>query len=164
MRDEPPTHVPPLDQPTTQEKPVPLSLIPPQPSAPAPAERFTGLVHSTPIIGPREGSQLIAGLVRFTPGARTNWHTHALGQALYVVDGEGFVGGRDGTVLRIRAGDTAWIPPGEEHWHGAGATSCMSHVALLQGCVDGETNVWLEPVDDNTYDAAATVAHIEAPS
>ena len=136
---------------------MPLQLLPPQVSAQGPADRFSGTVHSTPIIDPRDGSALIAGLVRFTPGARTNWHSHAVGQALYVVDGEGLVGSRDGTVLHVRAGDTIWTPPGEEHWHGATPSSCMSHVAMLQGCTSGETNTWLEAVTDEQYAAAAAV-------
>lgn len=135
-----------------------LTLLPPQASGRGPAERFSGTVHSTPLVDARAGSPLIAGLVRFTPGARTNWHSHALGQALYIVDGEGLVGSRDGTVLHVRAGDTVWTPAGEEHWHGGTPTSCMSHVAMLQECTTGETNVWLEPVTDEQYETAAAAA------
>ena len=131
-----------------------IQLLPPQISAAAPGDRFSGIAHSTPIIGPRDGSQLIASLVRFTPGSRTNWHSHAVGQALYIVDGHGLVGSRDGTVLHVRAGDTVWTPPGEEHWHGAAPSSCMSHVALLQECASGDTNTWLEAVTDEQYATA----------
>jgi 4-carboxymuconolactone decarboxylase len=54
-------------------------------------------------------------LVRFTPEARTNWHSHAVGQTLHLTDGIGLVATRDGTVIRMRAGDTVYTPPGEEH-------------------------------------------------
>lgn len=131
-----------------------LRLIQPQSTVRAPADRFTGAVYSTAIVDPQDGAQLIAGLARFTPGARTNWHSHALGQALYIVEGVGLVGSRDGTVVRVRAGDTVWTPPGEEHWHGATETHTMTHVAMLQGCEEGETNTWLEPVSDEEYAAA----------
>jgi hypothetical protein len=31
----------------------------------------------------------------------------------------GLVVTRDGTISRMRPGDTVYTPPGEEHWHGA---------------------------------------------
>ena len=43
---------------------------------------------------------MIVSLVRFTAGARTNWHSHAIGQTLHVTDGTGLVVTRDGTVIR----------------------------------------------------------------
>ena len=49
-------------------------------------------------------------------GARTNWHSHAVGQTLHVTEGVGLVGTRDGKVIRMRAGDTVYTPPSEEHW------------------------------------------------
>ena len=62
--------------------------------------------------------------MRFTPGARTHWHVHPMGQVLHVTDGTALVVTRDGSVLRARAGDTVvCFPPGEEHWHGATADS-----------------------------------------
>jgi quercetin dioxygenase-like cupin family protein len=124
------------------------------PTAKAPAERFTGDVYVNPVHAPREPSRLIASLVRFTPGARTNWHSHHLGQALHCTDGEGFVVTRDGTVLRLRAGDTVWTPPGEEHWHGATEGNLMCHYALLEGTGDGDGTTWLEPVTDEQYQQA----------
>ena len=57
-----------------------------------PAERFTGDVYVTMIQTPTPPSLLSAATVRFTPGARTNWHSHDLGQTLYVTDGVGYVG------------------------------------------------------------------------
>src|SRR5436190_16004575 len=80
---------------------------------------------------------MTVALVRFTPGARTNWHRHAVGQTLHVTEGVGLVGTRDGTVLRISAGDTVVCPPDEEHWHGAGADTFMSHLAMLENLPDG---------------------------
>ena len=99
----------------------------------APGDRFTGDVYVTPIKTAEAPSCLIASLVRFTPGARTNWHSHAVGQTLHVTEGIGLVVSRDGTVIRMRAGDTVWTPPGEQHWHGGTNTSVMCHIAMLEG-------------------------------
>ncbi|MBE8516048.1 cupin domain-containing protein [Amycolatopsis sp. H6(2020)] len=119
-----------------------------------PAERFTGDVYLTMIKTPEPPSRLVASLVRFTPGARTNWHSHAVGQTLHVTEGIGLVVNRDGQVIRMRAGDTVWTPPGEEHWHGGTGTTCMSHLAMLEATEDGDGTTWLEAVTDEQYEAA----------
>ncbi|GAA2713113.1 cupin domain-containing protein [Micromonospora olivasterospora] len=72
---------------------------------------------------------MTVALVRFTPGARTNWHSHAVGQTLHATEGVGLVGTRDGSVLRVHAGETVLCPPGEQHWHGAAEDTFMSHLA-----------------------------------
>lgn len=131
-----------------------MELNPVNATAKAPAERFTGDVYVTSLQAPHPPSRLTAALVRFAPCARTNWHSHAAGQALYVTDGVGLVATRDGTVIRMRPGDTVWTPPGEEHWHGGTAENFMSHVAMLEDVDDGETTTWLEPVTDEQYRAA----------
>ncbi len=92
--------------------------------------------------------------MRFSPGARTNWHTHPLGQTLHVVEGAGLVQTRGGPVRRIRAGDTVWIPAGEMHWHGAAPDTGMTHLAI-QEASDGRAADWFEPVSDEDYAAAA---------
>lgn len=121
----------------------------------APAERFTGDVYLTMIKSPTPPSRLVAALVRFTPGARTNWHSHALGQTLHVTEGVGYVVNRDGQVITMRAGDTVWTPPGEEHWHGGTAGNFMCHLALLEAGADGDGTTWLEPVSDADYQHAS---------
>ena len=97
---------------------------------------------------------MTVALVRFTPGAHTNWHSHAVGQTLHVTEGIGLVATRDGTVIRMRAGDTVHTPPGEEHWHGATGDNFMCHLAMLEGVPRGEATTWLEPVTDEHYRAA----------
>jgi quercetin dioxygenase-like cupin family protein len=131
-----------------------MELIPVSDSAKAPASNFTGDVYVTPIKKAQPPSHLIASLVRFTPGARTNWHSHAVGQTLHVTEGVGLVVNRDGTVIRMRAGDTVWTPPGEEHWQGGTGTTVMCHIAMFEGTDDGDGATWLEPVTDEQYTAA----------
>ncbi|GAA4298788.1 cupin domain-containing protein [Streptomyces venetus] len=128
------------------------------PTLKAPAERFTGDVYLNMISTPTEPARLAAALVRFTPGARTNWHSHALGQVLHITDGVGLVGTRDGDVVRVSAGETVTCPAGEEHWHGALDTNLMAHIAMVVGDGTGDGTTWLEPVTDEQYTAAlATV-------
>jgi len=91
-----------------------------------------------------------ATTVRFEPGARTNWHTHPLGQTLYIVSGTGQVQTWGGPVREVRAGDVVWIPPHEKHWHGAGPATTMVHVAIHEA-LDGKHVDWLEPVTDAQY-------------
>jgi len=123
-----------------------------RPTAKAPAQAFTGDVYVTPIYSGQEPSRMTVALVRFTPGAHTNWHSHAVGQTLHVTEGVGLVGTRDGSVLRVRAGDTVVCPPGEEHWHGAAADTFMSHLAMLESLPGGEDpTTWLEPVADEDH-------------
>ncbi|MFE7708079.1 cupin domain-containing protein [Streptomyces sp. NPDC057486] len=117
----------------------------------APAERFTGDVYLNMIEAPTAPAHLAAALVRFTPSARTNWHSHANGQTLYITDGVGLVGTRDGNVVRIHAGQTVKCPAGEEHWHGATDTTLMAHIAMVVGDTDGDGTTWLEPVTDEQY-------------
>jgi len=90
-------------------------------------------------------------LLLFTPGARTNWHSHAVGQTLHVTDGIGLVQTRDGKTIRMRPGDTVYTPPGEEHWHGATAGNFMCHLAMLEG-VPGATG----PLGSNRSPTSST--------
>jgi quercetin dioxygenase-like cupin family protein len=126
-----------------------------QPTVKTPASNFTGDVYMTPIYRGTEPSRMSVSLVRFTPGARTNWHRHAVGQTLHVTEGVGLVGTRDGSLVRVRAGDTVICPPDEEHWHGATADTFMSHLAMLESLPAGaDPTTWLEPVPDEDYELA----------
>ena len=131
-----------------------MELTTPKDTVKTPADKFTGDVYMTPLKQASSPSRLIASLVRFTPTARTNWHSHAVGQTLVVTEGVGLVVGRDGTVLRVRAGDTIWTPPGEQHWHGGTASTMMCHIAMLEAVETGDGTTWLEPVTDDQYQSA----------
>ena len=132
-----------------------MELISVSPTATAPSENFTGAVYVNPIYKGTGESRMIVSLVRFTPGAHTNWHSHAVGQTLHVTEGIGLVATRDGTVIRMRAGDTVHTPPGEEHWHGATGDNFMCHLAMLEGVPRGDETTGLEPVTDERYQAAS---------
>ena len=120
------------------------------PSRRGPANWFTGTVWQDPIIEADPPARLRAVVVRFDPGARTAWHTHPLGQTLYVTTGFGRVQSWGGPVRDIRAGDVVWIPPGEKHWHGAAPATGMTHVAM-QEALDKVSVEWLEHVSDEQY-------------
>jgi len=122
-----------------------------QPTAPGGAETFTGDVHIDMLRGPMDGSAIGMAHVHFTPGARTHWHRHPLGQTLQGTDGLGLVVTRDGTVTTIGPGETVWTLPGEEHWHGACEDAFMAHLAIQEADADGSPVTWLEPVDDAEY-------------
>jgi quercetin dioxygenase-like cupin family protein len=122
------------------------------PTRRAPASYFTGTVLQDPIIEAPAPARIAANRVTFEPGARTAWHTHPLGQTLYVVFGTGRIQTEGGPVKEIRAGDVVWIPPGEKHWHGAGPTTMMTHIAM-QEAENGSFANWMEHVTDETYNA-----------
>lgn len=121
-----------------------------QPSGKGPADYFTGQVRIDPLFNPPEPARIATAHVTFEPGARTAWHTHPLGQTLIVTAGCGWAQRDGGPVEEIRAGDVVWFPPGERHWHGASATTAMSHIAL-QERLDGETVKWLDHVTEEQY-------------
>jgi quercetin dioxygenase-like cupin family protein len=121
-----------------------------QPSGKGPAEYFTGSVRVDPLFQPPEPARVRGAHVTFEPGARTAWHTHPLGQTLIVTAGRGWVQREGGPVETIRPGDVVWFSPGEKHWHGATATTGMSHIAL-QEALDGKVVDWMEHVTDAQY-------------
>ena len=123
-----------------------------QQSRQAPAEHFTGSARVDPLFQPNAPSHAGGALVTFEPGARTAWHTHPLGQILIVSAGVGRVQRWGDPVEEIHQGDVVWIPPGQEHWHGAAPNSSMAHIAILEA-LDGKTVDWLEKVSDTQYGA-----------
>lgn len=125
-----------------------------RPSAPGPAEYFTGAVRMDPIVTAPDPARVRALAVTFEPGARTAWHTHPLGQTLYVTAGAGLVQLEGGPIQQIRPGDTVWIAPHERHWHGASANTGMTHIAI-QEALDGSNVTWMEHVTEAEYSGAA---------
>ena len=123
-----------------------------RPTRRAPKEYFIGTVWQDPIIATAAPARVASNRVSFEPGARTNWHTHPLGQTLYVIAGVGRVQTRGEPVREIRPGDVVWIPAGEKHWHGASPTNAMTHIAM-QEALDGVYSNWMEQVTDAEYSA-----------
>ena len=121
-----------------------------RPQKKASLEYFQGNVFQDLIIESPEPARVRAIKVLFEPKARTAWHTHPLGQTLYVLKGIGLVGNRKGPPKLINVGDTVWIPPNEEHWHGASEDYSMEHIAI-QEALDGKVANWLEQVSDHDY-------------
>src|SRR3954467_3247718 len=121
-----------------------------QASMKGPADWFTGNVRIDPLFQAPDPALVQGASVTFEPGARTAWHTHPLGQTLIVTGGCGWVQREGGAVEEIRPGGVVWCPPGERHWHGASATTAMTHVAI-QEKLDGKAVEWMEQVTDQQY-------------
>lgn len=117
---------------------------------PAPAEYFTGTARVERLVIGADPARFSGGLVHFEAGARTNWHTHPLGQTLIVTTGVGRVQHWGGPVQEIRQGDTVWIPANIKHWHGASPTAAMSHLAIAEQ-LNGKAVQWMEKVDDAQF-------------
>ncbi|PIW29809.1 MAG: cupin domain-containing protein [Rhodospirillales bacterium CG15_BIG_FIL_POST_REV_8_21_14_020_66_15] len=117
----------------------------------APADNFVGQVLHESVFAPEAPSRLRVSRVTFTPGGRTNWHTHAVGQILYVLSGSGRYQLEGHPVEEINAGDTVVIPPDARHWHGAAPDSMMCHLALSESDDQGKAATWLEPVSDEDF-------------
>jgi quercetin dioxygenase-like cupin family protein len=121
-----------------------------RPSTTPNPDYFTGTVRMDPLISAPAPARLNAISVTFEPGARTNWHTHPLGQTLVVTAGAGLAQKDGDPIQTLRPGDVIWFEPGEKHWHGAAPDCAMTHIAL-QEQVDGSAADWLEPVTDAQY-------------
>ena len=127
-----------------------ITRIGSQPSIQGPAEYFTGTVRVDYLFQANEPARTSGANVTFEPGARTAWHCHPLGQTLIVTAGCGHVQRWGGPIEEIRPGDVVSIAPGEKHWHGATATTAMTHIAI-QEQLDGKAADWQEKVTDAQY-------------
>lgn len=122
---------------------------------PLPRDWATGTGWLDPIAEAPPPGRARAVRLTFAPGARTAWHRHPLGQTLHVLSGTTRFQSRGGPVRALAPGDTVWIAPDEEHWHGAGPETLTAHLAVYEAEADGTTTVWLEQVTDAEYAAPA---------
>ena len=123
-----------------------------RPTRRAPPEYFTGTVLQDPIIQTEAPARLASTRVSFEPGARTAWHTHPLGQTLYVISGVGRVQAKGGPIREIRPGDVVWIPPVKSTGMALRRPTRMTHIAM-QEALDGSYVTWMEHVTDAEYSA-----------
>src|ERR1700761_4112261 len=119
-------------------------------SGKGPEAWFTGTVRVDPLFEAGDPARVSGGHVTFEPGARTMWHTHPLGQTIIITSGLGWAQCEGGPIEEIRPGDVVWFPPGEKHWHGATATTAMTHIAVTES-LNGKNVDWLEKVSDEQY-------------
>jgi quercetin dioxygenase-like cupin family protein len=128
-----------------------ITRIGTQPSAKGPSDWFTGAVRIDPLFQPNDARRAASAAVTFEPGARTAWHTHPLGQTLIVTAGCGWAQREGGPVEEIHPGDIIWFSPGEKHWHGATATTGMTHIAIQEN-LNGKAVDWMEKVTEEQYE------------
>ena len=96
---------------------------------------FEGVVRADEVVTGDDSSVLRVYDVTFEPGARTVWHTHTVDQVLVITAGHWTVA-TEIEERDVRAGDLVVFPAGELHWHGATATTEMSHLALMSAGKD----------------------------
>jgi quercetin dioxygenase-like cupin family protein len=118
------------------------------------AATFTGTVFQDEIVVGAKPSRMRASVVSFTPGARTAWHTHPVGQTLYCLSGAGRICFKGEKPQLLTPGDTVMIPPGVSHWHGAAPDRLFSHLAMSENGDDGAGTAWGEHVSDADYNAS----------
>ncbi len=113
-------------------------------------DNFTGSVRVDNMAATEAPSRVTTAAVTFSPGARTVWHTHPAGQTIIITAGQGWVQRVDGPVETVSPGDTVFFAAGEKHWHGATATTSMTHIAVAER-LDGSAVTWMEHVSDDEY-------------
>jgi quercetin dioxygenase-like cupin family protein len=116
-----------------------------------PAEWFSGTAYIDPVAAPAGAFHVSASNVHFMPGARTAWHRHPNGQAIYVTEGVCRAQRRGGPVEVIQAGEAVFFEPDEDHWHGAAPDRFMTHLSMVQADDQGNTATWGSPVRDDEY-------------
>ena len=90
---------------------------------------FGGRVSTQPLVGSDVSKSYNFNIVSFSAGARNKFHTHTSDQILFVTSGTGIVATQKEEVV-VKEGDTAFIPSGEKHWHGAAPDSDFAHISL----------------------------------
>ena len=120
--------------------------------AAAPEQYFTGKVETSGFYRGDAPARIGGATVSFPAGARTAWHTHPLGQTLFIVSGKGLVQKEGSPAEQVGPGDVVWIPPLVRHWHGASPSDAMTHFAVAEA-LDGNNVTWMQKVTDDEYAA-----------
>ena len=131
-----------------------MNIEPQNPTSKNPPEQFAGDVWLDVIAMPHTDDQrMTVATVRFAPGARTAWHSHARGQYLRVTQGVARFGSRDGSTIDVYPGQTLYTPPGEDHFHAAAGGTFMEHIAMIESADNpADTTNWKEHVTDEQFD------------
>lgn len=103
--------------------------------------RFTGVSTSL------EPTDLTVSRRHFDAGARSAWHSHTVGQLLFVEKGRARTQKRGRAMREMSPGDSDYTAPDVEHWHGA--TPGEDFVQVNVGFGSGIT--WLDKVTDEEY-------------
>lgn len=125
-----------------------MELLTKRPTSKGPENMFTGDVWFDVIVAGEAPSRVRVNTVRFAPGARTAWHSHAVGQTLYVTEVVGLVQSRGADIVVMHPGDSIWTPPGQWHWHGAVPDHFMTHIAIWEAPESGAESDWGDLVSD----------------
>lgn len=91
-----------------------------------------------------------AARIHFEPGARTKWHVHERGQVLLCEEGVARTQVQGHPVQELHPGDTAYVPGGVPHWHGAAPNESTTLFSV--DLSDGQTK-WLNEVTEAEYGA-----------
>jgi quercetin dioxygenase-like cupin family protein len=110
---------------------------------PDPNANFTGTVTRL-----ESNIHVRAARIHFEPGARTKWHIHERGQILLCEEGVARTQVQGHPVQELHPGDTAFVPGGVPHWHGAAAG--QSTTLFSVDISDGQTK-WLDAVTEAEY-------------
>ncbi len=105
---------------------------------------YGGKVTRQPLIGSSKTDQYNFSIVSFYGGAKNHFHTHTSDQILFATEGVGIVA-TEQKEIEMKSGDTAFIPAGEKHWHGAADGHDFAHVSLTRP--DSKTEMFL-PEDE----------------
>lgn len=106
---------------------------------------FTGTVHRL-----ESNIRVRAARLHFEPGARTKWHVHERGQVLLCEQGVARTQVQGHPVQELHPGDTAYVPGGIPHWHGAAPAQATT---LFSVDVSAGQTKWLNAVTDAEYAA-----------
>ena len=116
-----------------------------------PSDWFAGPVYIDVVGMPSPPSRVMGGVVHFAPGARTAWHTHPVGQTIFVTEGLGLCQREGGPVEEVRPGDRVYFEPDENHWHGATPTRFTTQIAYEEADDSGQHTTWGRHVTDDEY-------------
>ena len=135
-------------QPTSPTYPTPAPVAAPPAPAPArgvlgPAQGFTGNTTTLDPAGYTVGRRV------FEAGARNaTWHMHTAGQLVFGEAGRGRLQIQGQPIKELAVGDSAYIPGGTYHWHGAAPKENFTMVFITMG--QSKTSQG-EPVTDAVY-------------